>query len=266
MRFDNTAMIMNVRALRRILQRGDDVNKEISEVMQEITDDRDHSQEWKAGKLDQAREMRNNELRKLGEAAMPLIEEIDNQLTARRSSFDHRDGDFQTALRTLDAFGKSLPYDVNRSIAESLRGDVVGLKALKAAYQQRGISTDYLDSLIGPLDSLGVSEASTVSEFVSYATSDLASANEWRPAGIRAMLSKYESALGLDCSVNPVAAKLDSFIADPNTPQAMRQRAESWRNGYAEALADDDPRAMSMTENRLSAWSQGQTAPAQGVE
>lgn len=266
MRFDNTALIMNVRALRRILQRGDDVTKEIAEVMQEITDDRDHSQEWKAGKLDKARSTKNTELRKLGEAAMPLIEQIDKQITARRNSFDHRDQDFQTALRTLDAFGKRLPFDVNRSIAESMRGDVVGLKALKALYQQREISTDYIDSLIAPLDSLGVSEAGAVSEFVSFAVSDLATANEWRPAGIRGMLSKYETALGLDCSVNPIAAKLDSFINDPNTAQEMRYRAEVWRKNYAERLADDDPSAMSMTENRLTAWSQGQTAPAQGVE
>jgi len=264
MTYNNDSLILNIRALRRILQEGDDISKEIDDTMKEIDADRDHSNEWKGKKLDTARQVRNSELRKLGAAAMPLIEDIDRQITARRNDFDHRDPDFMSAIQTLQFYGKSLPFDVSKSIVDSLRGNYKALRAVETAFKTYGISTDYLNDAIGPMGSLGISEAGAVSEFISFAASDLATSNEWRAGNVRAMLDRYERALGLDTTVNPTLAKLDAFINDPNTTPEMKHRAEVWRGNFAERLQDDEGRAMEMTTNRMTAWQNGQAVPPQG--
>lgn len=266
MTYNNDSLILNIRALRRILKQGDEITKEIDDTMAEINADTDHSESWKAGKLDKARQVRNSELRRLGAAAMPLIEEVDRQITARRDNFDHRDPDFMSAIQTLQFYGKGLPYDVGKSIVDSLRGNYKALRAVEAAFKTYDLSTAYLNEVMGPMGSLGVSEAGAVSEFISYAASDLATANEWRAGNIRAMLDRYERALGVDSSVNPILAKLDAFISDPNAAPAMRERAKTWRNAYAEPLEADEGRAMELTENRLEAWSHGQAVPPQGAD
>ena len=266
MPIDNTSMILNIRALRRILEQGDSINKEIDDTVAEINADTDHSESWKAGKLDKARNIKNAELRKLGTAAVGLIEQIDEQITARREHFDHRDPDFQAALTTLQVYGKTCPYEVQQSIIESLKGNYKGLRSIKAAFEANELPTDSITKTIGILDSMGVSEAGAVSEFAAYAVSDLATTNEWRAGNIRAMLDRYERALGVDSSVNPVLARRDAFISDPDAAPAMRVRAQTWRNTYAEPLEADECRAMELTSNRLEAWSHGYAAPPQGAD
>lgn len=265
MKMDNTALIMNVRALRRILDRGDDVTAEIAGTVAEINADADHSDSWKAQRLEKARAVKNGELRKLGREALPLIEMIDQQINSRANGFDFRDPDFQMALSTISTYGNNLPHEVMTSIVNSMRGDVTALKAVKSALKQYNIGTEYADQMISPLDSLGVNEAGEVSEFAAYATSDLATENEWRAGGVRRMLDNYEKAIGFDATNNPVLARLDSFINDPNTRPDMKHRAEVWKKSYAEDLNNDDERAMSMTTNRLDAWENGKAAPPQGV-
>lgn len=264
MKFDSTALTLNVRALRRLLKQGDDVTTEINDTIAEINADVDHSESWKAGKLEKARSVKNAELRKLGGAAMAVIEQIDKQIAERRNYFDHRDGDFQAALATLQFYGKATPYEVQKSIVDSMRGNYQGLRALKTAFEANDLPTDYITQTIGPLDSLGTTEANAISEFISFAASDLANENEWRSGSLRGMLDRYEKALDIDSSRNPLAVRLDNLISNPNTSKYVRDRAESWRDAHSEALNDDDQHAMDMTMNRLAAWENGEAAP-QGV-
>ena len=177
--YDNTALTLNIRALRRILQQGDDITQEITNTVKEINADRDHSNEWKGKKLDKARQVRNSELRKLGNAAMGLIEQIDAQITAQRDSFDHRDPDFTSALQMVQVYGKNMPYEVRQSVIDSLRGNYKALRSIKAAFESVGLPTDSINDAMGPLDNMGFSEAGTISEFASYAISDLANENQW---------------------------------------------------------------------------------------
>ena len=261
MPIDNTALIMNIRGLRRILKAGDDVSKEITDTIAEINADVDHSQQWKNQRLEKARNIKNAELRKLGTDAMGMIEKIEKQITARREAFDHRDPDFQSALTTLQVYGKTCPYEVQQSIIESLKGNYKGLRSIKAAFEAYELPTDSITKTIGILDSMGVSEAGAVSEFAAYAVSDLADSNQWRAGGIRSMLDRYEAALNIDSSTNPILARLDAVINDPNTRQSVKERAESWRNGHAEALEDDDAHAMKTTESMLNTWQQSGEKP-----
>ena len=264
MKRDNTAIILNFRALRRLLKQGDDVTREIDDTIAEINGDTDHSDSWKAGKLEKARNLRNSELRKLGSDAMSVIEQIDKEIAARRDYFDHRDSDFQAALATLQFYGKATPYEVQKSIVDSMLGNYQGLRALKTAFEANDLPTDSITQTIGILDSMGVTEANTISEFVSYAASDLATNNEWRVNNLRSMLDRYEKALDIDSSRNPLSVRLDNLISDPNTSKYVRERAETWRNAHSEALDDDDQHVMDMTMNRLAAWEHGEAAPQGG--
>lgn len=259
---NNTSLILNIRNLRRVLRAGDSVSAEIADTMREIRDDKDHSEGWKSDRLAKAQQVKNEELRKLGSTAMELIEKLDEQITSRRESFDHRDSTFQAALTTLQVYGKACPFDVRESIVKSLHGNYKGLKAIKAAFEAYNLPTDSITETIGILDSMGTAEAGAISEFVGYAISDLtvdgvSVKNEWRSRNITRMLDQYERALNIDSSTNPVLARLDAVINDPNTKPDIKERATSWRRGHAESLEDDDAHAMKTTEAMLNTWENG---------
>lgn len=254
-------MIMTVRQLRRVIGAGERTVEEINGIKNEIAQDRSRSDEWKSEKTTAAQQEQNAQLRKLGADAAALIDRFMNQVEAARKSFDYRDSDFTKAVGLVNALGKSMPVDLAMQVADSFKGNLGAMKALKAVYNANGIDTQHIDGLIAPLDSLGMDDHSDITEFLGYARSDLTDANEWRSGAIKHMLDKYERGFAIDSSRSPYVTDMEALRDNPNTRADVREKAESWLKYHADKLETDDPREIAMAENRLAAWGNGEAAP-----
>lgn len=254
-------MVMTIRSLRRVIGAGERTVAEIVGIKNEIANDRSRSDEWKRTRTAAAQQEQNEQLRKLGGEAAVLIDRFMEQVDAARQSFDYRDPDFTKAVGLVNALGKAMPVELSLQVADSFKGNLGGLKALKAIYEANGIDVQHLDGLITPLDSLGVDDRSAIDEFLGYARSDLTDANEWRTGAIKSMLDKYEGGFGIDSSISPYVADLEALRDNPNTRADVRGRVESWLKYHSEGLEADDPHEIAMTENRMATW----TAEKNGV-
>ena len=247
-------LIMTSRAIRRVIGKGTALVGELADIEKEIQTDPDHNDNWKAGKLEHCRKVRNENLQRLGAKVETLLDSYMELVESARQSFDYRDETFQIAVRTLSAFGRNTPPALAQQIAQSFAGNLGALKNLKQLYKGYDLGTDALDDLIKPLDGLGLDDHENIIDLVSHAKSELVQNNEWHSRGVLGMLDKYEKGLAYDASVNPVKAEVAALRDDPHTSDTVRNRIDGWMRVYSDALDNDDENAMSLTLNRLESW------------
>ena len=220
-------LIMTSRAIRRVIGKGTALVGELADIEKEIQTDPDHSDNWKAGKLEHCRKVRNENLQRLGAKVETLLGSYMELVESARQSFDWQSEDFQVAVHTLSAFGRNTPPALAQQIAQSFAGNLGALKNLKQLYKGYDLGTDALDDLIKPLDGLGFDDHENIIDLVSHAKSDLVQNNEWHSRGVLGMLEKYEKGLAYDASVNPVKAEVAALRDDPHTSDTVRNRMDA---------------------------------------
>lgn len=248
---DKLRLATDLHRMRRILEKGDMTKNEGLKIRQEIARDEDHSDKWKADKLEKLAREESKIYRACGKAAYEVAESLQATVNKAANSFDYNDESFQNALRTLQTLGKKTPFNVQQSIVDTFTGNPDALRSIKELFAEYQFSTSEIDRRLRPFDEFGreIMDDENFTRFVVYATTEGMKGPTgqeilptWEPMAVKNVLGHYETAFQVDGSVNPYAAAVRRVI-DTTGDAMTRARAERFMRTYGDKLTADDPDA-----------------------
>lgn len=252
-----TDLILTIREGKRIVEAGKRAVKMAEDEIAVIQADEDRSDSYKARRTDTIRDNLDHALRELSASAEVIYTKLDARLAASLNDYDFSDDDFQKALTTISALGKSLPFTMQDQIASRFRARPEMLKAIKGVYQANGFSTSTIDQMLTPFESFSLMDMEPLRELVVYSNPVGARAT-WRANnGVNAMLDKLAGAYAVDTSINPYAAKIKEIRAGVDDDSYQARKIDGWMSVYGDALAEDSPGVCELADSMIEEWTEG---------
>ena len=257
---DNNKMTQYIRELKKILAQGEQTKRNAAQQHSELQGDQDHTQDWKNRRAMEIRDREEADYRRLGELARPALDYLKGYQAYAASRFDYLEPAFQSALNTVTALGKNLPYEAQAQIAGQFRGNLVALDALQELYQAHGLNTGLIGKLKAPFARSEQAVEETFREFIGRATLEkdepaaqamgIEAHASWNPQGVREILRDIEEGFGLDTSVHPYVTQMKELLASSDDPD-KRGRISRYLEAYENKLNQDDPDAVELVGKKL---------------
>ena len=255
---DSKALILSLRAARRILNAGTAATRHTDELISTIRADTDHSKTWQDKRVASANDELDGTLRGLAGELTKVTQELDKHIAAALDDVDYTDPTFQSALTAIGLMKRLMPYRMRECIPDRFAGRPELLRALRAVYEENGFSTARLDELIQPFSSISTTTLEALTETCAYADPAGGVTASWRArqSGAFALIDRLCDAFNVDITENPVRAEIDTFRAGLPDGSPEAKRVDRWLELHGPGLDDDRPGAMALGQEMLAQWSE----------
>lgn len=248
---ENYEPILNIRKMKRIIEKGNEDEKNAISKRRSISFDNDHSKDWKDRKISDVNKEEQSLIRENGAKISELSTYFKNYLNDAKHQFDYTDSNLQFGLQLIRDRGMSLPIEVRNSIIEKFRGNPTALELIKITCERNNINTSSIDEARRLFTEHREMEA-TLKEMIGRATCPAEVANaQWQPQNLTRLMKDFEKTFGVDTSVNPYLAEIEHFKTKELTTIQSR-RLEGFIDGYANDLDNDDVTAINKAKDCLA--------------